>query len=239
MKNVIAETENTDTNVIADTNTSDKKTTNAEGKPANDKIKISKEEVAALETECFPGRIIVAQTPADVKKGIEYLSMFDMVGIDTESKPSFKKGKSNKISLLQIATDECCILFRINLTGITDEIKNFFENRSIIKIGVSLKDDFLMLHKAATFSPYGFVEIQELVEKFNIGEKSLQKIYAILFDKKISKSQRLSNWDAEILSDAQKRYAATDAWASLKIYRALCNKDITECYRRRAELTKE
>lgn len=209
------------------------------GDSVNDKIIISKEEVAALETESFQGRIIVVQTATDVKKGIEYLSKFNEVGIDTESKPSFKKGKSNNISLLQIATDECCILFRVNITGITDDIKSFFENKNIIKAGVSLKDDFMMLHKVASFLPEGFVEIQGMVEKFDIGEKSLQKIYAILFDKKISKSQRLSNWDAEILSDAQKRYAATDAWASLKIYRALCNENITECYKRRAERLKK
>lgn len=228
--------EKTDMNATATTDTNIDKKGVMEGTDINEKIKISKEEVASLEIESFQGRIIVAQTVTDVRKGIEYLSKFGMVGIDTESKPSFKKGKSNKISLLQIATDECCILFRLNLTGITDEIKGFFENKDIIKVGVSLKDDFMMLHKVAAFSPDGFVEIQELVDRFNIGEKSLQKIYAILFDKKISKSQRLSNWDAEILSDAQKRYAATDAWASLKIYRALCNENITECYRRRAEM---
>lgn len=206
--------------------------------PANDKIKISKEEVAGLETESFPGRIIVIQTVAEVKKGIEYLSKFNMVGVDTESKPSFRKGKSNKISLLQISTEECCILFRINLTGITDEIRLFFENEDIVKAGVSLKDDFLMLHRVTSFTPKGFVEIQEMVDKFDIGEKSLQKIYAILFGKKISKSQRMSNWDAEILSDAQKRYAATDAWASLMIYKALCAKGVTGYYRMRLQAIK-
>lgn len=231
---------NSDTNVAATTDTTDKEVVEtAVGDSVNDKIMISKDEVAALEIESFQGRIIIVQTATDVKKGIEYLSKFNEVGIDTESKPSFKKGKSNKISLLQIATDECCILFRVNITGITDDIKSFFENKNITKVGVSLKDDFMMLHKVASFSPEGFVEIQGMVEKFDIGEKSLQKIYAILFDKKISKSQRLSNWDAEILSDAQKRYAATDAWASLKIYRALCNENITECYKRRAERLKK
>lgn len=233
---MVAGTVNTNTADVATTDTTDKNGTGTECLPVNEKIKISKEEVATLETDSFRGRIIVVETVADIKKGIEYLSKFNTVGIDTESKPSFKKGKSNKISLLQISTEECCILFRLNITGITDEIRRFFENGDITKAGVSLKDDFMMLHKVASFAPKGFVEIQEMVDKFEIGEKSLQKIYAILFNKKISKSQRLSNWDAEVLSDAQKRYAATDAWASLKIYMALRDKNVTECYRRRLQL---
>ncbi|MEG1574165.1 MAG: 3'-5' exonuclease [Bacteroidales bacterium] len=186
----------------------------------------------------FDGRIIIAQTPEEVKKGMRYISKFPVVGIDTESKPSFKKGKNNSIALLQVATDECCILFRLNTTGLTDEIKEFLENKNITKAGLSLRDDFMMLHKLASFDPQGFVDIQDIVYKFNIGDKSLQKIYAILFGKRISKAQRLSNWEAEILSDAQKTYAATDAWASLKIYRAFKDKNITENYRKLAKSIK-
>lgn len=184
-------------------------------------IKISKEDVALLEKEFFDGRIIVIQSSEEAKKAITYLSKFKTVGIDTESKPSFKKGRQNKIALLQISTTECCFLFRLNIMGFTPEMATFFENGNITKVGLSLKDDFLMLHGMSTFTPKGFVDIQSIVDNYGIGEKSLQKIYAILFGKKISKSQRLSNWEADVLTDAQKRYASTDAWATLKIYEKL------------------
>ena len=184
-------------------------------------IKISKEDVAILEKEFFDGRIIVIQSSEEAKKAITYLSKFKTVGIDTESKPSFKKGRQNKIALLQISTTECCFLFRLNIMGFTPEMATFFENGNITKVGLSLKDDFLMLHGMSAFTPKGFVDIQSIVDNYGIGEKSLQKIYAILFGKKISKSQRLSNWEADVLTDAQKRYASTDAWATLKIYEKL------------------
>ena len=184
-------------------------------------IKISKEDVAILEKEIFDGRIIVIQSSEEAKKAIAYLSKFKTVGIDTESKPSFKKGRQNKIALLQISTTECCFLFRLNIMGFTPEMATFFENGNITKVGLSLKDDFLMLHGMSAFTPKGFVDIQSIVDNYGIGEKSLQKIYAILFGKKISKSQRLSNWEADVLTDAQKRYASTDAWATLKIYEKL------------------
>ena len=184
-------------------------------------IKISKEDVALLEKEFFDGRIIVIQSSEEAKKAIAYLSKFKTVGIDTESKPSFKKGRQNKIALLQISTSECCFLFRLNIMGFTPEMATFLEDENITKVGLSLKDDFLMLHGISAFTPKGFVDIQSIVGNYGIGEKSLQKIYAILFGKKISKSQRLSNWEADVLTDAQKRYASTDAWATLKIYEKL------------------
>ena len=184
-------------------------------------IKISKEDISKLETTSFDGRIIVIQSKEETKKAIDYLSEYSIVGIDTESKPSFKKGGKNKISLLQISTRDCCFLFRLNIIGITPDIISFFEDEKILKVGLSLKDDFMMLHKLSSFSPVGFIDIQDIVENYGIGEKSLQKIFAILFGKKISKSQRLSNWEADVLSDAQKRYASTDAWATLMIYEKL------------------
>lgn len=184
-------------------------------------IKISKEDISNLETTSFDGRIIVIQSKEEAKKAIDYLSEYSIVGIDTESKPSFKKGGKNKISLLQISTSDCCFLFRLNIIGITSDIISFFENEKILKVGLSLKDDFMMLHKLSSFSPIGFIDIQDIIENYGIGEKSLQKIFAILFSKKISKSQRLSNWEADVLTDAQKRYASTDAWATLMIYEKL------------------
>lgn len=191
----------------------------------NELIHISKEDIANLEKDSFNGKIVIIISKEEAKKAITYLSTQKIVGIDTESKPMFKKGGKNKISLLQISTKDICFLFRLNIIGITDEIKSFFENKNISKVGLSLKDDFLMLHKAAAFEPKNFIDIQTIIEDYGIGDKSLQKIYAILFGKKISKSQRLSNWEADSLSDAQKRYAATDAWAVLKIFEKLSNKE--------------
>lgn len=144
-----------------------------------------------------------------------------ILGIDSETRPSFTKGQSHKVALLQISSEECCFLFRLNMTGLTQPLVDLLENPGIIKVGLSLKDDFMMLHKRAPFNQQSCIELQDYVRQFGIQDKSLQKIYAILFKEKISKSQRLSNWEADVLSDGQKQYAATDAWACLNIYNLL------------------
>lgn len=182
---------------------------------------INKEEVKELPKVYFEGRIIVIQTEAEAEKAVSFLQSQKVLGIDSETRPAFSKGQSYKVALLQISSEECCFLFRLNMTGLTPSLIALLENPSIAKIGLSLRDDFMMLHKRAPFTPQGCIELQEYVRPFGIQDKSLQKIYGILFKEKISKSQRLSNWEADVLTDAQKQYAATDAWACLNIYNLL------------------
>lgn len=171
--------------------------------------------------ETFKGRILVIQTEDEALKALEYLNSYPLVGIDSETRPSFVKGQSHKVALLQISTEDTCFLFRLNMIGLIEPIIRFLENPGIKKVGLSLHDDFAALHKRAPFTQQSCIDIQSYIEPFGIKDKSLQKIYAILFRRKISKSQRLSNWEADVLSDAQKMYAATDAWACYNIYMLL------------------
>lgn len=185
------------------------------------KQSIHKDELRELPKTVFPGEIHVVNTEEEIEKAIEYLSKQQIVGIDSETRPSFTKGQTHKVALLQIATEEYCFLFRLNHTGLTKHLIRLLESKRITKVGLSLKDDFLMLRKRSAFKQQSCIELQEYVGKFGIQDKSLQKIYAILFGEKISKSQRLSNWETETLTDSQKQYAAIDAWACLKIYKFL------------------
>lgn len=182
---------------------------------------ISKEELKDLPKAIFPGRIFVIQSESEAQKAVNYLQSRPVLGIDSETRPSFTKGHSHKVALLQISSEECCFLFRLNMIGLNQSLIDLLENPAVIKVGLSLKDDFMMLHKRAPFNQRGFIELQEFVRPFGIQDKSLQKIYGILFKEKISKSQRLSNWESDVLSDSQKQYAATDAWACLSIYNLL------------------
>ncbi|MDD6473581.1 MAG: 3'-5' exonuclease domain-containing protein 2 [Bacteroidales bacterium] len=182
---------------------------------------IIKEYINGLEKAVFSGHIYTVNTPEETEKAIEYLKNFKLLGIDTETRPSFSKGHMHKVALLQISTEEECFLFRLNLTGLTLPIIQLLENPDILKIGVSLHDDLMMMHKRAPFEAKGIIELQTFVKEFGIQDMSLQKIYANIFNQKISKSQRLSNWEANSLSESQKQYAAMDAWACLKIYTKL------------------
>lgn len=186
----------------------------------NISISISKEQLSKLPTVSFPGNITVVDTVERAKSAVEYLKTQKIVGFDTETKPSFKRGKTNKVSLMQISTDSQCFLFRLKKIGI-DCLKDFIEDGNVIKIGLSLKDDFNVMHRTSEFTPSGFVDLQTFVKKFKIKDLSLQKIYGIIFSERISKSQRLSNWDAVELTLSQKLYASMDAWACLRIYNHL------------------
>lgn len=181
---------------------------------------IDKETIANLPVEQFNGKIYVLLTEREAKSAVDYLLTQHIVGIDTETRPSFKKGKVNSIALLQVSTDNQCFLFRLCRMGIPDCIKKMLESKSLIKVGLSLKDDFLQLNRSERnkITPQAYIELQTEVKKIGIEDMSLQKIYANLFGKRISKRQQLSNWEADILSETQQIYAATDAWACLRIY---------------------
>lgn len=182
---------------------------------------IDKEVLKDLPKAVFFGQIHIVQTPSEAEKAVAFLKTCPLLGIDSETRPSFTKGQSHKVALLQISSEDHCFLFRLNLTGLTLPLIELLESPSITKVGLSLRDDFMMLHKRAPFEQRACVELQEYVRAFGIQDKSLQKIYGILFGEKISKSQRLSNWEADALTEPQKQYAATDAWACLNIYNRL------------------
>lgn len=186
---------------------------------------ITKEEISKLPIATFPGEIVIIDKIEDVEKAVKTLKEYNLLGFDTETRPSFQKGKTHKISLIQISTDTCCYLFRINKTTITDSLRSLLTDPQIKLVGVSLKDDFSAIRKRISINQENSIELQSYVKKFGIEDNSLQKIYAILFGEKISKSQRLSNWDAESLTEGQQKYAALDAWACLRIYKKLSKLD--------------
>lgn len=185
-------------------------------------ISVSKEQLAGMPPMAFPGHITVIDRPELIPQAIAVLRReSSIVGFDTETRPSFRKGQTHNVALIQVSGAELCFLFRINRTGLTDDLAQWLSDESCTKIGLSLKDDFHMLHRQREFEPAGFIELQTLVRDYHIIDSSLQKIYGIVAGKRISKGQRLSNWEADVLSSSQQAYAALDAWACLDIYKRL------------------
>ncbi len=184
-------------------------------------ITIDKESVNDLPAEHFTGEIRLVETKDDALKAIEELRQSHIIGLDTETRPTFHRGKLNKVALLQISTYTTCYLFRINKIGFIAALRELLSDAQILKVGLSLRDDFSMLHRRAPFEPNNCVELQTLAQEHGIVDMSLQKVYAIIFGKKICKGQRLTNWEADELTPQQQHYAALDAWACLNIYDAL------------------
>ena len=181
-------------------------------------------ELPVAQTDC---EIEVIDSANEVATAVDCLMQEEVVGFDTETKPSFTHGKSNKIALMQISTAKKCFLFRLQMIGKSEALKNFLDNEKIKKIGLALHGDLRNLRVWDKFTPKNFIDLQKIVIQYGIEELGLQRIYAIIFGKKISKSQQLSNWEAKILNQAQQIYAATDAWACREIYLKLIeNKDL-------------
>ena len=182
---------------------------------------IDKEELKKLPLQAFPGTIHVVDSMAGLKKYLPVLKKEKVLGFDTETRPTFKKGQVNQISLVQIATTFHAFLFRISALNLPDLLIEFFEDDSIIKVGAALHDDLIDLRKIRDFKAGGFLDLQKYVEAFGIENKGVAKLAGIVLGIRISKNQQLSNWDAEKLNTAQKAYAAMDAWVCLKIYQEL------------------
>lgn len=184
-------------------------------------ISIPKELINKLPVVQYPGVIHLIDTEEDALAAIETINQFKVIGFDTETKPNFKKGSCNGVALIQISTGDECYLFRVNKLGFIKELRDLFSNAEITKIGLSIHDDFKMLGRLHQFEATRLVDLQHMVKDYGIKDNALQRIYAILFNQRISKGQRLSNWEADVLTPAQMEYAAIDAWATLRIFNYL------------------
>ena len=192
--------------------------------------KYDKQRIPDLPKVLFEGRIVVILTESEAQKAVDYLLSQPILGVDTETRPSFKKGRVNKVALLQVASHEICFLFRLNQLGISPAVKRLLEDKSVPKIGLSWHDDLNMLHKSGEFETGYFIDLQNNVREIGVEDLSLQKLYANFFGQKISKRERLTNWEADILNDKQKQYAATDAWACIMLYEELMRLEETGDY---------
>lgn len=183
--------------------------------------RFDKVQMKFLPRALFDGRVFVVQTEQEARKAVSYLLDQPVLGFDTETRPTFRPGPMNEVALLQVATSDICFLFRLNRMGITDSLVRLLTAKSVKRVALSWRDDTNQLRRRRQFEMGQFIELQNYVRRFGIEDASLQKLFANVFGQKISKSQQLSNWEADVLTEAQKRYASTDAWACLRLYEEL------------------
>lgn len=182
---------------------------------------IDNDTVAALPAARFPGRIVIVDREEQVDAACEELLRHRVIGFDTETRPSFRAGVSYKVALLQLSTEDTCYLFRLSHIRLSNRILKILGSRQILKIGADVAGDIRSLHALRLFHADGFIDLQREASRWGIEEKSLRKLSAIVLGKRVSKAQRLSNWEAEILTEQQREYAATDAWVCIQILSAL------------------
>lgn len=194
---------------------------------------IDNERLSAMEAARFPGRIVIVDRDELVEEACNDLMRYSVIGFDTETRPSFRAGVSYKVGLLQLSTPEVCYLFRLSHIRLSNKILKVLGSRQVLKVGADVTGDIRSLHALRNFHADGFVDLQVEASRWGIEEKSLRKLSAIVLGVRVSKAQRLSNWEAEVLTDQQQEYAATDAWVCPRILerlsqeRPLVERDLT------------
>jgi ribonuclease D len=185
------------------------------------KENITTEEIAEHELSWFKGEIVLVDDLHTFHKVFPRLVGHELLGFDTETKPMFKKGRKNRVSLIQLSTGNLACLFRINKIGLPVELTDLLANQNVIKTGVAIHDDIKALQAIRRFEPGSFIDLQSYVRDFGIQSSGLKKLSAIVLGFRISKKQQVTDWEAAELSEAQQVYAATDAWVCHEIYRKL------------------
>ncbi len=184
---------------------------------------VEEEFVKSLPVKSFPGTIHLIDHLASVEHLKRVLTGESILGFDTETRPSFKKGRYHQVSLIQLSTAEQAFLFRLNKVHLPEFIIDVLENEKIIKVGVALKDDLIGLQKIMDLEPAGFVDLQKFVKQFGIEDNGLKKLTANILRFRISKKSQTSNWEMDDLTPEQLQYAATDAWVCRQMYEVLIN----------------
>jgi len=190
-------------------------------KHTKEKISITQEEISVLPLAAFQGEVILVTEPKKLVGAFDEIQAHEVVGFDTETRPSFRKGQHYNVSLLQLAIPDKVFLIRLNHTGITKEMISFFENDEILKAGIGLRDDIKALQKLKKFNADGFVELSSIARSKGLEVESVKKLAGLVLGFRISKSAQTSNWEAIQYTEKQISYAATDAWVCLNLYSSL------------------
>lgn len=184
-------------------------------------LSITKDEVMDRPLKSFEGKVVIAADAKGMDQALAEINQFDVVGFDTEAKPTFKKGQIRNISLVQIATEKKVYLLRTHHVGITDSLHEFLQNPSIEKVGIGLLDDYNLLNRLRPFKPDGFIDLNDMFTELGAEKIGARNLAAMVLDIRISKSAQTSNWEVDQLTQKQIRYASTDAWIGLEIYKKL------------------
>lgn len=172
----------------------------------------------------FEGNIHIIDNESDCKDAVHELKQFDVVGFDTEKKPTFVKGEYNHTALVQFSTMDDAYLFRLNVMGYSTSLFDYMAKAKILKLGISIDDDLKDLRRARKFKPQNFTDLNDVVKELGVKHMGVKKLAAVFLESRISKAQQVTNWENQTLTAAQQKYAATDAWICLAIYNDMLQK---------------
>ena len=182
-------------------------------------VKLSKNEINALPLIQYDGDIEILTSKDNIQAAINDLKNYDLIGFDTETKPTFVKGPLNPPSIMQLACDDKVYIFQFDNDEIFKQLSLILSNKNITKCGVSVDRDLIELMYLSPFDPISFVDLGNVARENEIPHHGLRGLVAMFLKHRISKGSQTSDWSRISLSDSQISYAATDAWVSLELFK--------------------
>tara|TARA_B000000477_G_scaffold22003_1_gene18855 strand:- start:88 stop:672 length:585 start_codon:yes stop_codon:yes gene_type:complete len=188
--------------------------------------KLSKNEINSLPQIQFNGDVEVLSSNDNVQAAVNYLMNYDLIGFDTETKPTFVKGPLNPPSIMQLACIDKVYIFQLDNESLYKKLFPILSNENITKCGVSVDRDLIELMYLSPFDPLSFVDLGNIARDNDVPHHGLRGLVAMFLKHRISKGAQISDWSKTVLSQSQITYAATDAWISLKLFEAFEQNDL-------------
>ena len=188
--------------------------------------KLSKNEINSLPQIKFNGVVEVLSSNDNVQAAVNYLMNYDLIGFDTETKPTFVKGPLNPPSIMQLACIDKVYIFQLDNESLYKKLFPILSNENITKCGVSVDRDLIELMYLSPFDPLSFVDLGNIARDNDVPHHGLRGLVAMFLKHRISKGAQISDWSKPVLSPSQITYAATDAWISLKLFEAFEQNDL-------------
>ncbi|WBF69261.1 3'-5' exonuclease domain-containing protein 2 [Desulfovibrio subterraneus] len=186
--------------------------------PERYKRKITKDEINELPLYRFEGQVELVRTEEELAAAVQRMRQENLLGFDTETRPTFRKGKINLPSLVQFACSDVVYLIQLNWLPLTESVKDLLADAAIVKTGVAVRDDIKDLQRLSFFEDAGVLDLGEVARSIGLETHGLRNLAANLLDVRISKGAQCSNWASRELTTQQIQYAATDAWISREIH---------------------
>ena len=182
-------------------------------------VKLSKNEINALPLIQYEGDVEILTSKDNIQAAINDLKNYEVIGFDTETKPTFVKGPLNPPSIMQLACDDKVYIFQFDNDEIFKQLSLILSNKNITKCGVSVDRDLVELMYLSPFDPISFIDLGNIARENEIPHHGLRGLVAMFLKHRISKGSQTSDWSRISLSDSQISYAATDAWVSLELFK--------------------
>ena len=178
----------------------------------------SREEINELPIRRYEGPVHLVASPAELAQAMADILQESVLGLDTETRPSFRVGESYAPSLAQVATARAVYLFRLQRLDCSAAVAQFLSAGRIVKAGVGLADDLRQLRKTFAFTEKAVVDLSAAAKAQGLAKTGVRTLAAAFLGFRIPKGSKTSNWAAARLTPQQIAYAAMDAWACRELY---------------------